>query len=111
MRFYAVPNYGEYRAPRVATSAITKSFRIETVRRQVGGAASRVPNYEIIDCKCMDGQCLVFPNKFGPSQDTAKDCCEDDHIVDPSDTWGSTFLSFSRLVQLKPPQAASRKRK
>ena len=111
MRFYAVPNYGEYRAPRVATSAITKSFRIETVRRQVGGAASRVPNYEIIDCKCMDGQCLVFPNKFGPSQDTAKDCCEDYHIVDPSDTGGSTFLSFSRLVQLKPPQAASRKRK
>ena len=113
MRFYAViiPSMENAVPQRVATSAITKQFRIEAVRRQVGGAASRVPNYEIIDCECMDGQCLVFPNKFGPSQNAAKDCCEDYHIVDPSDTWGSKLLSFSRLVQLKPPQAASRKRK
>jgi len=113
MRFYAViiPSMENTVPQRVATSAITKQFRIETVRRQAGGAASRVPNYEIIDCECMDGQCLVFPNKFGPSQNAAKDCCEDYHIVDPSDTWGSKLLSFSRLVQLKPPQAASRKRK
>jgi len=113
MRFYAViiPSMENTVPQRVATSAITKQFRIETVRRQARGAACRVPNYEIIDCECMDGQCLVFPNKFGPSPNAAKDCCEDYHIVDPSNTWGSKFLSFSRLVQLKPPQAASRKRK
>ena len=107
MRFYAViiPSMENTVPQRVAISAITKQFRIEAVRRQVGGAASRVPNYEI------DGQCLVFPNKFGPSQNAAKDCCKDYHIVDPSVTWGSKFLSFSRLVQLKPPQAASHKRK
>ena len=79
--------------------------------RPVVGAPSRVPNYEIIDGECMDGQCLVFPNKFGPSQDIAKDCCEEYHIVDPSDAWGFKFLSFSKLVQLKPRPAPSRKRK
>jgi hypothetical protein len=89
MRFYAVIIQSmENTVPqRVATSAITKQFRIETVRRPVVGAPSRVPNYKIIDCECMEGQCPVFPNKFGPSQDMAKDCCEDYHIVDPSDTW------------------------
>jgi hypothetical protein len=78
MRFYAViiPSMENTVTQRVATSAITKQFRRETVRKQVGGAASRVPNYKIINCECMDGQCLMFPNKFGPCQNAAKSCSE-----------------------------------